>query len=134
MCGISMLSQGTTGYLKHWKMYGTNDSGEFVNLSKIYYQVFHFHPARGTIKKNRGRNMTTMSDDSNGSNESSSDGRELSESREALSEELTANAERVEKSGSRESGDKPSIEDVGFGHIPAKVREQASETNDSSED
>jgi len=78
--------------------------------------------------------MTTMSDDSNGSNESSSDGRELSESREALSEELTANAERVEKSGSRESGDKPSIEDVGFGHIPAKVREQASETNDSSED
>jgi len=70
-----------------------------------------------------------MTEDSNGSNDSSSDGRELSESRE-----VTANAERVEKSGSRESGDKPSIEDVGFGHIPAEVREQASETNDSSED
>lgn len=75
-----------------------------------------------------------MSDDSSDSNESNSDRRELSESREALSEEVAANAERVKKSESRDGGDKPSIEEVGFGHIPNKVRQQASEASDSSED
>jgi hypothetical protein len=72
-----------------------------------------------------------MSDDSNDSN---GDGRELSESRDALSEEVAANAERVKKSESRDGGDKPSIEEVGFGHVPTKVQEQASKTSDSNED
>ncbi|WP_144050468.1 hypothetical protein [Halorubrum persicum] len=72
-----------------------------------------------------------MSDDSNDSN---GDGRELSESREALSGEITGNAERIKKSESRDGGDKPSIEEVGFGHIPTKVQEQASKTSDANED
>lgn len=75
-----------------------------------------------------------MSDDSNDSSNAGDDGRELSESRDALSEEITGNAERVKKSESRDGGDKPSIEDVGFGHVPTKVQEQASKTSDSSED
>lgn len=75
-----------------------------------------------------------MSNDSNDSNESSDDGRELSGSRDTYSGEVAANAERVKKSESRDGGDKPSIEEVGFGHIPTKVREQASDTSDSSED
>jgi len=75
-----------------------------------------------------------MSDESNDSSNSGDDGRELSESRDALSEEVTGNAERIKKSESRDGGDKPSIEDVGFGHIPTKVQEQASKTSDSSED
>ncbi|WP_336022486.1 hypothetical protein [Halobellus salinisoli] len=72
-----------------------------------------------------------MSDDSNDSND---EGRKLSESREALSGELTGNAERIEKSESRDGGDKPSIEEVGFGHIPTKVQEQASKKSDANED
>ncbi len=75
-----------------------------------------------------------MSDDSSDSSESSNDNRKLSGKREALSEEVTANAERVEKSGSRESGDKPSIEQVGFGHVPTKVEQQASETTEADKD
>lgn len=75
-----------------------------------------------------------MSDEPNDSGDSSGNRRELSESRrDAYSEQVTANAERVEKSGSREGGDGPTIDEIGFGHIPAEAQTTDSSTSDTSD-
>jgi hypothetical protein len=74
-----------------------------------------------------------MSDDTNESTDTNSDHRDLSESRDSLSGQVTGNAGEVRKSESRNGSEGPQIDDVGFGHIPSKVHEQTGESTGTDE-